>query len=125
MSGPKVIFENQTALGQAVQQETLDTNRPGIKQESTDRFANAIAINSRGIWADLTQWCSYTAGAVGALELAIYAGLPPLAASIILVTISALIFGCTLSTIQRRKTLLFDGSIRILFFLAGVLIAFL
>lgn len=122
---PKVIFENHNALGQPVQQETLDTNRPSIKAESTDRFANAVAINSRGTWADLLQWLTYAAGFTAALELAAHAGMPTVAASILLLSASALVLGIVLSTMQRRKTLMFDGCVRILFFIAGVTIAFL
>ena len=120
---PKVIFQNPNSLGHPAQQETLDTNRPSIKAESTDRFANAIAISSRGIWADLTQWLTYAAGGVAALELAYMAGLPYIAANSLLIVFALLVLGIVVSTCRRRKSLVFDGAIRALFFITGLTIA--
>ena len=49
MSAPKILIENQNALGHNVEAVTLDTNRVNVQGETTSRFANMIALSSRGI----------------------------------------------------------------------------
>ena len=123
MPAPKVLIENQNALGHNVEQVTLDTNRVNIQGESTSRFANAIALSSRGLWVDITQWIVYAAAAfaVGDLALALgaadwavllYLGLPFV---VLLISIHL--------TVQRRKTLQAHGYLRIFLLSIGIAIA--
>ena len=50
---PKVTAPD--AFG-GVQQLSLDSHRPLIQSESLFRFANMIAIPSRGVWGDSLMW---------------------------------------------------------------------
>ena len=70
MSAPKILIENQNALGHNVEQVTLDTNRINIQSETADRFANVVAISSRGLWVDCTQWMIYSSGFFSVVKLA-------------------------------------------------------
>ena len=123
MPAPKILIENQNALGKNVEQVTLDTNRVDIQRETTSRFANMIALSSRGLWVDITQWIAYAAVAFAVADLALllgasewavlaYFGLPAL----ILVT-------CIYITTRRRKTLSLQGFLRILLITIGLAIA--
>lgn len=50
---PKVTAPD--AFG-GIQQLTLDTNRPLIQNESLFRFANMVAIPSRGMYSEMLRW---------------------------------------------------------------------
>lgn len=59
---PRVQIETTGMFGQpVVKQIALDTNRLTVKTESLQRFSNAIAIPSRGIWADALLWVLWIA----------------------------------------------------------------
>ncbi len=54
---PTVQVETTGLFGQpTVRQIQLDSNRLTVKVESLQRFSNAVAIPSRGIWADALFW---------------------------------------------------------------------
>ena len=54
---PTVQIETAGLFGQpTVKQIQLDSNRLKVKVESLQRFSNAIALPSRGIWADALLW---------------------------------------------------------------------
>ncbi len=60
-NNPKILIENQNALGRNVEQIELDNNRVDIQRETTGRLTNLIALSSRGLWADCGQWLVYMA----------------------------------------------------------------
>ena len=123
MSKPKVLIQNQGPLGGAVEQVTLDTNRVNIKGETSSRVANFIALSSRGLWVDCSQWLIYSAGFFSLLKLAILSPLPLW--SILLGAGVPLYIFCVLlaDVCQRRKTLRFDGAVRLFLLFIGAAIA--
>ena len=125
MPAPKVLIENQNALGRNVEQVTLDTNRVNIKGETHSRFANGIALSSRGLWVDCSQWVIYSAGFFSLVKLAILSPLPLW--SILLGTGMPLYIFCVLvaDVCQRRKSLRFDGAVRFTLLVIGGAIAVL
>lgn len=123
MSKPKVLIQNQGPLGGAVEQVTLDTNRVNIKGETASRFANFIALSSRGIWVDCSQWLMYSAGFFSLVKLALLSPLP-LWSVLLGAGLPLYLFCVMLSDVcQRRKNLRFDGSVRFLLLLIGAAIA--
>ncbi|MEO1211636.1 MAG: hypothetical protein AAFX78_19205 [Cyanobacteria bacterium J06638_20] len=75
---PTVQIETTGLLGQpTVQQIQLDSNRLKVKVESLQRFSNAIAIPSRGIWADSLLWVLGIATLVRLPLSVVVAGLAP------------------------------------------------
>ncbi len=120
---PKILIENQNALGHNVEQVTLDTNRVDIVDETTWRLGNLIALSSRGLWVDVTAWIVYAAAAFSLSELALIMGVPlwsiDLLLSVSLVTISVIIG----TTVQRRSSLLPFGLFRFFLLILGVVIA--
>lgn len=125
MSAPKVLIENQNALGCNVEQVTLDTNRVNIKGETHSRLANAIALSSRGLWVDCSQWLIYSAGFFSLVKLAVLSPLPLW--SILLGAGVPLYIFCVMvaDVCQRRKSLRFDGFIRFSLLVIGGAIAIL
>ena len=123
MSKPKVLIQNQGPLGGAVEQVTLDTNRVNIKGETSSRVANFIALSSRGLWVDCSQWLIYSAGFFSLVKLAILSPLPLW--SILLGAGVPLYIFCVLlaDVCQRRKTLRFDGAVRLFLLFIGAAIA--
>ncbi|MEM9805760.1 MAG: hypothetical protein AAF959_10815 [Cyanobacteria bacterium P01_D01_bin.56] len=56
-NAPKVQIPVTNAFGQqSVKQIELDNNRFDIYTETLSRFANAVAIPTRGIYTDALQW---------------------------------------------------------------------
>lgn len=120
---PKILIENQNALGHNVEQVTLDTNRVSVIDETTWRISNLIALSSRGIWIDVTSWIVYCAAAFSAAEMAFDLGAPvwsiDLFLGLPLATLSLLIaVAC-----QRRLTLLPYGLFRFVLLAIGAIIA--
>ena len=123
MSAPKVLIENQNALGKNVEAVTLDTNRVNIQTETASRFANLIALSSRGIWVDISQWTIYTAAAFAVGELALVMGAAPWAVLLCLGLPLAVLLVVIYSTIERRKTLATHGYLRLFLLTLGIAIA--
>lgn len=123
MSAPKVLIENQNALGRNVEQVTLDTNRVNIKGETYSRLANGIALSSRGLWVDCSQWVIYSAGFFSLAKLAVLSPLPLW--SILLGAGVPLYIFCVMvaDVCQRRKSLRFDGAVRFTLLVIGGAIA--
>ena len=125
MSAPKVLIENQNALGRNVEQVTLDTNRVNIKGETHSRFANGIALSSRGLWVDCSQWLIYSAGFFSLVKLAILSPLP-LWSILLGAGVPLYVFCVMLADVcQRRKSLRFDGAVRFTLLVIGGAIAVL
>jgi hypothetical protein len=125
MSAPKVLIENQNALGKNVEQVSLDTNRVNTHSETISRFANFIAISSRGIWVDCSQWLVYSAALSALVRLGLSLGLPlwvPLlgVALPLYILVVLLIDVC-----QRRKSLRVHAALRFLLLFLGAAIAVL
>ncbi|MGB3298393.1 MAG: hypothetical protein WBA76_08995 [Phormidesmis sp.] len=123
MPAPKILIENQNALGHNVEQVVLDTNRVNIHSETTSRLANAIAISSRGLWVDLSSWIVYCAAAFSIAGLALDMGAAPWAIGLLLGV--PLISFATLigAVIDRRPALAPHGLIRFLLLFIGAAIA--
>lgn len=83
---PKVQIETTDLLGNArVQQISLDSNRLRVKTESLSRFANFIAMPSRGTVLDAVLWVLSTAVTVRLpLSLALTGVLPPVVYGVVL-----------------------------------------
>ena len=123
MSAPKVLIENQNALGRNVEQVSLDTNRVNTQSETLSRFANVIAISSRGIWVDCSQWLVYSAALTALVRLGLSLQLPlwmPLlgVALPLYILIVLLVDVC-----DRRKTLRLHAVLRFLLLFIGATIA--
>lgn len=120
---PKILIENQNALGHNVEQVTLDTNRVDLVDESTWRLGNVIALSSRGLWVDVSSWIVYCAAAVSLAELALSMGAPMWSIDLLLglplITLSVII-GCIM---QRRSHLVPYGMFRFFLLIIGVVIA--
>ena len=119
MPNPKVLIENQNALGRNVEQVELDSNRVNVKGETNSRLANLIAISSRGLWVDCSQWLMYSAGFFSLVKLAILSPLPLW--SVLLGAGVPLYIFCVLlgDVFQRRKSLRFDSVIRFTLLVIG------
>ena len=118
MTAPKVLIENQNALGRNVEQVTLDTNRVNIKVETSSRIANLVALSSRGLWVDCSQWLVYSAGFFTLVKLAILSPLP-LWSILLGAGVPLYVFFVLLTDVcQRRKSLRLDGIVR--FFLLAI-----
>lgn len=125
MSAPKVLIENQNALGRNVEQVTLDTNRVNIKGETYSRLANLVALSSRGLWVDCSQWLIYSAGFFSLVKLAILSPMP-LWSIVLGAGVPLYIFCVMLADVcQRRKSLRFDGAVRFTLLVIGGAIAVL
>ncbi len=125
MSAPKVLIENQNALGRNVEQVTLDTNRVNIKGETSSRVANFIALSSRGLWVDCSQWLVYSAGFFTIVKLALLSPLP-LWLILLGAGVPLYVFCVMLAdTCYRRKSLQFDGAVRFTLLVVGGAIAVL
>ena len=125
MSAPKILIENQNALGKNVEAVTLDTNRVNIQSETTRRFANLIALSSRGIWVDVSQWIIYSAAAFSLADLLLTTGSAPWIVLLLLgLPLLVLLFAIN-ATIERRKTLRSHGYFRYLLLLIGALLSVL
>jgi hypothetical protein len=125
MPAPRILIENQNALGRNVEQVSLDTNRVSIHRESNERFENAIAISSRGIWIDITQWASYAAAFTAAAKLALWYGLAPAMAGV-LFGVPALMLCIALSgAVTESPKLRISAAIRLLMLFIGAAIAVL
>jgi hypothetical protein len=123
MSAPKVLIENQNALGRNVEQVSLDTNRVNTQSETLSRIANIIAISSRGIWVDCSQWLVYSAALTALVRLGLSLGLPlwmPLlgVALPLYILLVLLVDVC-----DRRKTLRLHAVLRFLLLFIGATIA--
>lgn len=120
---PKILVENQNALGHNVEQITLDTNRVDIQRETHSRLANAVALSSRGLWIDCSQWITYTAGFFSLVKLALLSPLPLwsilLAAGVPLV----IFFVLLVDVCQRRKSLRLHAAARFMLMAVGGAIA--
>ncbi|MEL6455635.1 MAG: hypothetical protein AAFQ40_13075 [Cyanobacteria bacterium J06623_5] len=123
MSAPKILIENQNALGRNVEAITLDTNRVNVQSETTSRLANLIALSSRGIWVDISQWSIYTAAAFAIGDLALTLGAAPWAVLLSLCLPLLILAFSIYSTIQRRKTLAPHGLLRLFLLTLGIAIA--
>ena len=123
MPAPKVLIENQNALGNNVEQVTLDTNRVNIQGETTSRFANAIALSSRGLWVDVTQWIVYAAAAFSVADLALRLGVAVWVILLYLGLPLLVLIICIYATVQRRKTLSAQGYFRLFLITIGLAIA--
>ena len=123
MPAPKVLIENQNALGRNVEQVTLDTNRVNVKRETTSRLANLIALSSRGLWVDCSQWLMYSAGFFTLVKLALRSPLPLW--SVLLAAGVPLYIFCVLlgDVCQRQPRLRFDGAVRFFLLIIGGAIA--
>ena len=54
---PQVQIESTGAMGQpVVKQVSLQSNRLAVKVDSLEQFANALAMPSRGLFADFALW---------------------------------------------------------------------
>ena len=123
MSAPKVLIENQNALGHNVEAVTLDTNRVNVQGETTSRFANMIALSSRGIWVDVSQWIVYSAAAFSLSDLLLASGSAPWAVLLLLgLPLLVLCFSIA-STIESRKRLRPHGYFRYFLLFLGAAIA--
>lgn len=123
MSSPKILIENQNALGHNVEQVSLDTNRVNVQTETTARIANLIAVSSRGIWIDLSQWLSYSAALFACTNLALLAGVPIWALILFPGLPTWAFLTLILDTAQRRSALRYSAFIRFVLFFAGAAIA--
>ena len=91
--------------------------------ETASRFANFIALSSRGIWVDCSQWLMYSAGFFSLVKLGLLSPLP-LWSVLLGAGLPLYLFCVMLSDVcQRRKHLRFDGSVRFLLLLIGAAIA--
>jgi len=123
-SAPKILIENQNALGHNVEQVTLDTNRVNIQSETTDRFANIVAISSRGLWVDCSQWMVYSAGFFSAVKIA-WMMRSPLWWIIIGAGVPLYILCIVISDVcLRRRSLLLHAAVRFTLLSLGGVIAF-
>lgn len=123
MSAPKILVENQNALGRNVEQVTLDTNRVNTKSETNGRLANFIAISSRGLWIDCSQWLAYSAGFFSLVKLAVLSSMP-LWAILLTAGLPLSIFLMMIGDIcTRRESLRFDGFVRFTLLFIGAAIA--
>ena len=125
MSAPKILIENQNALGHNVEQVTLDTNRINIQSETADRFANVVSLSSRGLWVDCTQWLVYSAGFFSLAKLAWLSPIPlwwiVLAAGVPLY----ILFVMVADVCIRRRSLLLHAAVRFTLLWVGGVIAVL
>lgn len=81
-NGPKVQIPVSNAFGQqSVKQIELDHNRPSVHSESLSRFANMVALPSRGIYTDALLWVLSAAVPIRLLNSAVLVGLLPQAAA--------------------------------------------
>lgn len=120
---PKILIENQNALGHNVEQVTLDTNRVDLIDETTWRLGNMIAISSRGVWIDVSSWIVYSAAAFSAAEMARDMGAPLWSIDLFLgipIATLTLLIG---SAVTRRPTLLPHGLFRYFLLIVGIIIA--
>ncbi|MGB3655667.1 MAG: hypothetical protein WBA41_31270 [Rivularia sp. (in: cyanobacteria)] len=121
-NNPKVLIQNQGPLGGAVEQVTLDTNRVNIKGETSSRLANLIALSSRGLWVDCSQWLAYSAGFFSLVKLALLSPLPLWSVALAGGVPFFLFFVMIAETCDRRKSLQIDGFVRFsLIFVGGVI----
>jgi hypothetical protein len=125
MPAPRILIENQNALGRNVEQVSLDTNRISIHRESDERFENAIAISSRGLWVDITQWVSYASAFTATAKLALWLGLAPGVAWAVFGLPPMLLAISLISTINERPKLRVSASVRLLLIFIGAAIAVL
>jgi hypothetical protein len=122
MTTPKILVENKNAFGSPVEQVALDSNRVDVNRESISRFANVVALNSRGLWVDTTQWVIYTAGLFSAAEIAYLAGMPIWGVSLLFGLPVLVLCALIGSVMDRRKSLVGQGAVRyILLFIGGLL----
>lgn len=122
MSAPKILIENQSALGRNVEQVTLDSNRVNIQSETNSRLANFIAISSRGLWIDCSQWLAYSAGFFSLVKLAVLSPLPVWGVLLGFGLPFVIFATIVINACQRRKSLQFDGFIRFsLLFIGGAI----
>lgn len=123
MSAPKVLIENQNVLGHNVEQVTLDTNRVNIKGETSSRVANFIALSSRGLWVDCSQWLVYSSGFFSLVKLAILSPLP-LWSILLGAGVPLYVFCVMLADVcKRRESLRLDGFIRFSLLFIGAAVA--
>lgn len=122
MSAPKILIENQNALGHNVG-IALDTNRVNVRAETSSRLANFIALSSRGLWVDCSQWLVYSAGFFSLVKLAVLSPMPIWAVLLGFGTPFCIFAMIVIDTCQRRKSLQFDGCIRFSLLLIGGAIA--
>ena len=123
MSAPKVLIENQNALGRNVEQVSLDTNRVNTQSETLSRIANVIAISSRGIWVDCSQWLVYSAALTALVRLGLSLQLP-LWMPLLGVALPLYILIVLLVDVRdRRKTLRLHAVLRFLLLFIGATIA--
>jgi Flp pilus assembly protein TadB len=123
MSAPKVLIENQNALGKNVEQVSLDTNRVNTHSETISRFANFIAISSRGIWVDCSQWLVYSAALTALVRLGLSQGLPLWVPLLGMVLPLYILIVLLLDVCQRRKSLQAHALIRFLLLFIGAAIS--
>lgn len=123
MTAPKVLIENQNALGQNVEQVTLDTNRVDIQRETHSRLANAVALSSRGLWIDCSQWIAYSAGFFSLAKLSLLSALPLWAIALVFGVPLFIFFVLLADVCQRRKSLRLHALTRFVLMVVGGAIA--
>ncbi|MBE9063296.1 hypothetical protein [cf. Phormidesmis sp. LEGE 11477] len=123
MKSPKIIIENQNALGQTAEQVELDTNRVDVHSETTSRIANLVAISSRGVWIDVTSWIVYCAAAFSVADLALDMGAADWAVYLLLGIPLLTLFWLIATAMERRTTLIPHGLFRLLLLSIGAAIA--
>jgi len=123
MSNPKVLIQNEGPLGGAVEQVELDSNRVNVQGETQSRLANFIAISSRGVWVDVSQWLVYSAGFFSLVRLAALAAAPFWAIALC-AGLPLYVFICLIAeACQRRKSLRIHASVRFMLLVVGGAIA--
>lgn len=125
MQAPKILIENQNALGHNVEQVTLDTNRINIQSETADRFANVVAISSRGLWVDCTQWLVYSAGFFSLAKLALLSSIPFWWIVLGVGVPLYILFVAVADVCMRRRSLLLHAAVRFTLLCIGGVIAVL
>lgn len=124
MPNPKVLIENQNALGRNVEQVTLDSNRINTQRETISRFSNFIAISSRGLWIDTSQWVAYSAGFFSLVKLALLSPSVPLWAILLGAGLPMWVFSVMIvDACDRRKTLRLHAVVRFFLLVIGGAIA--
>lgn len=123
MPAPKILIENQNALGHNVEQVSLDTNRVNVQSETTSRIANLVAISSRGLWVDVTSWIVYCAAAFSVADLALQMGAAEWAVMMLLGIPLITLCWLTGAAMDRRATLIPHGIFRFFLLFIGAAIA--
>lgn len=123
MPAPKILIENQNALGHNVEQVSLDTNRVNVQSETTSRIANLVAISSRGLWVDVTSWIVYCAAAFSVADLSLQMGAAEWAVMMLLGIPLITLFWLTGAAMDRRAVLIPHGLFRFFLLFIGAAIA--